>query len=183
MAFLDVNRRVDGPMLLEAMGAIFIVACLGSGLTGQVGAARLLYGLGRDNLLPRRLFAHLDTKRGNPTFNIWIIAALTFAGALFISYERTAELLNFGAFLGYMGVNLAAMRRFRPEKGTSLLAALLTGVVAPGLGFVFCFAIWWGLAAPAKIMGGIWFLVGLIYSAVKTRGFRRQPRALDFTEI
>ncbi|MGH9326334.1 MAG: APC family permease [Terriglobia bacterium] len=182
MAFLDVSQRVGGPMLLEAMGGIAIVACLGSGLTGQVGAARLLYGMGRDNVLPRRLFAHLDAQRGNPTFNIWIIAALTFASALFISYERVAELMNFGAFLGYMGVNLAAIRRFHPRRGSGLLVGFPAGVLAPGLGFVFCFAIWWGLATPAKIIGGLWFLLGFVYLAVKTRGFRMRPGTTDFLE-
>lgn len=182
MAFLDVTRRVGGPILLEAMGGIFIIACVGSGLTGQVGAARLLYGMGRDNVLPRRLFAHLDAQRGNPSLNIWIIAALTFASALLISYERVAELMNFGAFLGYMGVNLAAIRRFHPRRGTSLLVGFLVGVLAPGLGFVFCFAIWWGLAAPAKIIGGLWFLLGLGYLAVKTRGFRLRLGTSDFPE-
>jgi amino acid transporter len=181
-AFLDVTRRVGGTALFEAMGGVFILACLGSGLAGQVGAARLLYGMGRDNVIPRRLFAHLDARRANPTFNIWLIAALTLAGAWFLSYERTAELLNFGAFLGYMGVNVATIRRFHPRRGTPLVPALLAGVLAPGLGFAFCFAIWWGLATPAKIMGGIWFAAGIIYSGIKTRGFRIPPRPLDFTE-
>ncbi len=181
-AFLDVTRRVGGPLLFAAMGGVFILACLGSGLTGQVGAARLLYGMGRDNVIPRRLFGHLDPQRGNPSFNVWVIAALTFAGALFISYERTAELLNFGAFIGYMGVNVAAIRRFHPRPGKGVLREWLGGALVPGLGFVFCFVIWWGLAAPAKVIGGIWLLLGIIYSGIKTRGFRTPPRSLNFTE-
>lgn len=165
------------------MGAVFVVACVGSGLTGQVGVARLLYSMGRDNVIPRRLFGHLDERHHNPTYNIWITGGLTFVLALLLSYERTAELLNFGAFIGYMGVNLAAIKRFHPRAGDALLPALLGGVLVPGLGFVFCLVIWWGLAAPAKIIGGIWLGLGIIYCAVKTRGFRTPPRTLDFTEI
>jgi putrescine importer len=180
-AFLDVTRRVGGPLLFEAMGGVFILACLGSGLTGQVGAARLLYGMGRDNVLPRRVFAYVDKQRGNPILNIWITAVVTFAGALFISYERTAELLNFGAFLGYMGVNLAVIRRFYPRIRNGLFPGFFTSVLVPGLGFLFCFAIWWGLATPAKLVGGIWFLLGITYDAIKTSGFRTQPQTLDFT--
>lgn len=173
-AFLDVTRRVGGPLLFEAMGAIFVIACLGSGLAGQVGAARLLYGMGRDNVLPRRLFAHLDKKRGNPTYNIWLTAVLTFAGAMFISYERTAELINFGAFLGYMGVNLAVIRHFHRWPGNGRLRASVANVLLPGLGFLFCLAIWWRLAAPARIVGGLWIVLGIAYDAMMTSGLRRR---------
>lgn len=46
----------------------------------------------------------------------------------------------------------------------------------PALGFLFCFDIWWGLARPAKIAGGLWFAVGLAYLLYQTRGFQLRPR-------
>jgi len=49
-------------------------------------------------------------------------------------------------------------------------------------GFVFCALIWWNLNSLAKTIGGIWFALGLIYAAVKTRGFRAGPVMIDFTE-
>lgn len=42
--------------------------------------------------------------------------------------------------------------------------------------------IWLGLAAPAKIAGGIWFVIGLMHSAIRTRGFRNRPSMIDFSE-
>ncbi len=52
----------------------------------------------------------------------------------------------------------------------------------PVLGFLFCFGIWVGLATPAKIAGGIWFVLGVIHLAYLTRGLRREPVLLDFSE-
>ena len=49
----------------------------------------------------------------------------------------------------------------------------------PAGGFLFCTAIWWGLAAPAKIAGGIWFIVGVFVLAVRTRGFRQELQLPD----
>ena len=54
--------------------------------------------------------------------------------------------------------------------------------LVPGLGAVFCLMIWWGLATPAKIAGGIWFAVGLLHTAIRTRGFQTRPVMIDFSE-
>ena len=59
---------------------------------------------------------------------------------------------------------------------------LLRDAVVPGLGFLFCLVIWWGLQRPAKIAGGAWFLVGIVYDTIRTRGFRLKPVMLDFDE-
>jgi len=52
-AFMDVCQRVGGMPLFQAMGIILVLAAMGSGLTGGLGAARLLFGMGRDGVLPR----------------------------------------------------------------------------------------------------------------------------------
>jgi amino acid transporter len=168
--------------MFQALAAILIVANLGSGLSGQVGAARLLFSMGRDNVLPRRFFSHLDAKRSTPTYNILLIGFLAFGGALAMNYELTAECMNFGAFLGFMGVNLAAMRHFYFANRTPRRRRLLADALVPGLGFMFCLGIWLGLSVPAKIFGGGWLLAGIAYNAVKTRGFRHQPVMIDFSE-
>jgi putrescine importer len=180
-AFLDVMNRVGGPALFNGMGIIMIVACLGSGMAGQVGAARLLYGMGRENVLPRRVFGHLSPHTNIPNLNVLLIGAFTLIGSLCINYELAATVLNFGAFLAFMGVNLATIREYyfrRRENTPSVLADLLM----PGLGFLFCLAIWLSLPTPAKVAGGVWLLVGFLYDVVKSRGFRVQPAVIDFSE-
>ena len=181
-AFMDVTRRVGGATLFQAMAVLLVLANVGAGLTGQVGAARLLFGMGRDNVLPRRIFSYLDPKRNTPTFNIWMIGILGFVGAQFMSYELTAEILNFGAFLGFIGVNLATVWQFYVIGQPGRKKNFFTDALVPGLGFLFCLVIWWGLATPAKIAGGIWFTVGLVHSAIRTRGFRIRPGMIDFSE-
>ncbi|MGO8735673.1 MAG: APC family permease [Terriglobia bacterium] len=182
-AFIDVCLRVGGMALFQAMAVILIVACLGTGLAGVAGAARLLYGMGRDNVLPRKFFGQVDSKHNVPRFNVIAIGLLALIGALAISYERAAELLNFGAFLAFMGVNLTCIQQFciRPQVGRK--RKLFTDLFVPGLGFVFCFGIWWSLPMPAKWAGGIWFLAGFAYAAIRTRGFRLEPPKMDFSDL
>jgi amino acid transporter len=178
-AFYDVCSLVGGRFLFHATAVIMVVASLGSALTGQVGAARILFGMGRDNALPR-FFARLN-QRNNPVLNIWLIGGLALIGALWLDYEKAATLINFGAFLAFMGVNLAVIREFffRPPAGHE--RNWLLDLTAPALAFLFCLWIWASLPKPAKIVGGIWCLLGLIYTAIKTRGFRTQPVMMDLS--
>jgi putrescine importer len=155
------------------------VACLGSALTGQVGAARILFGMGRDNALPR-FFARLD-RRDNPVLNIWIMGILALIGSLSLPYEDAVTWVNFGAFLAFMGVNLAVIREFcfRPPAGHA--RNWLLDLVVPAVAFGSCLWIWWRLPTPAKIAGGIWCALGLIYTGIKTRGFRKPPALMDLS--
>jgi hypothetical protein len=51
------------------------------------------------------------------------------------------------------------------------------------LGFLVCFSIWISLPIPAKIIGGIWLLTGLVYLFIKTRGFTKKPLMMDFKDV
>jgi amino acid transporter len=161
---------------------LLVLANLGSGLTGQVGSARLLFGMGRDNVLPRRVFSYLHPKRNTPTYNIWIMGILAFVGSLFLKYELAGEVLNFGAFLTFAGVNLAALRQFYLSPQVRRNPNLVVDAVAPALGCLFCLWICWNLPPIAKIAGAVWLLAGFVYDAIKTRGFRTAPVMIDFSE-
>jgi amino acid transporter len=186
-AFMDICSRVGGVLLFNAMGLILIVAAFGSGLTGTLGAARLLFGMGRDGVLPRRVFGYLRPGSNTPTYNIVIIGFLAFAGAVLLNYvgsayQHAGELLNFGAFLAFMGVNLATFWQFSVMAKPGYKRRLLRDAVLPLFGFAFCGLIWWNLNPLAKIAGGVWFAIGLTYVGIKTRGFRAAPVMIDFSE-
>jgi amino acid transporter len=180
-AFAHIGEEVGGPWLLHSINVIMAVACVGSGLTSQVGAARLLYGMGRDNVLPRAIFGHLDA-RHSPTVNLWLIGVAAVAGAFILNYESATLLINFGAFLAFMGVNAATIRAYWFQTPAGYQRRLLPDIIAPALGLLFSLWIWLSLPLPAKIVGGIWFAVGIVYAAIITRGFCRRPVMLDFSE-
>ena len=102
---------------------------------------------------------------------------------LLLNYEQAAELINFGAFLAFMGVNAATIRRFyfAPEPGHK--PRVVTDAIFPAMGFLFCLAIWLSLPPHAKILGGGWFVLGIIYDAIKTKGFRESPAMYDVSGL
>ncbi len=182
IAYLDVMRVVGGTLLFALFSVVMSVSQFGSGMSGQVGAARLIYGMGRDGVLPRRVFAYLSPGRQNPTGNILIVGAIAFVGALLIPFGVACDLLNFGAFLGFMGVNLATLWSYYVRAPESHRRSFLKDALLPSLGFLFSFLIWLGLPHLSKIAGGIWLSLGILYCAIRTGGFRRKPVLFDFSE-
>jgi putrescine importer len=184
-AFMDVCRRVGGGVLFQAMGIVLILAALGSALAGALGAAKLLFAMGRDGVLPRKIFAHVHPGTKTPTYSIVLIGVFAYVGTIVLSfvgnaYEHAGELLNFGAFLAFMGVNLSAIWHFGLlRRGGE--RRIVMDILLPGLGFVFCASIWWNLNSLAKTVGGIWFVIGVACLAITTKGFRRAPKMIDFS--
>jgi amino acid transporter len=168
-AYVHVAGRVGGAVLFQVVNFTLLAATIGSGTGSQLAAARLLYGMGRDHAIPRSFFGAIEPKRRVPRNNVLFVGALALAGAFILSFQLGAELLNFGAFIAFMGVNLAAFTRYwlRKERRD------WTTFFPPLLGFLICLYIWLSLRWPAKLAGGAWLAVGLIYGAVKTRGFRK----------
>ncbi|MGA8868133.1 MAG: APC family permease [Candidatus Sulfotelmatobacter sp.] len=177
-AFVSVAGRAAGAWLFSLINVTLLVATVGSGMGSQLGAARLLYGMGRGNAIPKSFFGAIDPKRRIPRNNVLFVGALALAGTAFLSFERAAELLNFGALLAFMGVNAASFTHYfwrEPEKKW-------TNFAVPVLGFVVCLLLWLNLSRPAKIAGSIWMMLGIIYGAVRTRGFRAELVSFDIPE-
>jgi putrescine importer len=188
-AFVHVAARAWKPMF-GIIGFTLLVANFGSGMGAQIGAARLLYGMGRSNALPQSFFGVVDQKHRVPRNNVLFVGAIALAAALAMGYVGIsvhglhisiylttdtgagyglgAEMLNFGALIAFMGVNAAAFMRYVVRDGKWTLSFL----VPPVLGFVICLLLWVSLSKPAMIAGSIWMAAGIAFGAWKTRGFR-----------
>lgn len=164
-AYSFIAGRAGGRLLFHIVNGTLLLATIGSGMGSQLGAARLLYGMGRDNALPRRVFGHIDARTRVPNYNVLFSGAVALGGALVMSYQLGAELLNFGAFLAFTGVNAAAFRHYF-LKGRD---RRWTYAVLPLAGCAVCMYIWWSLRWQARVAGFAWLLAGAIYALVRRR--------------
>ncbi|MCE5345175.1 MAG: APC family permease [Bacteroidales bacterium] len=168
-AFTFVARKVGGNTLFHIINISLLFSCMGAGIGSMLGGARLLYGMGREDVIPKKYFGVLDSKRYIPRNNVLFIGATTLVGVFVLNYQLTAEMLNFGAFIAFMGVNLSVFFHFFiKEKRKNFI-----NIVPPVLGFIFCFLIWINLRIQAQIAGSIWILIGMIVGFIKTKGFRK----------
>ena len=167
-AFVHVAGRAGGAVLLQAVNLTLLVATIGSGTGAQLAGARLLYGMGRDNVIPQRFFGFISPKRNIPRNNVLFAGVVALIGAFTITYQLGAELLNFGAILGFMGVNASAFVRYWVRERERKLSHFFP----PLAGFFICLLLWVRLRWPALVVGCIWLVIGILYAAVKTRGFK-----------
>src|ERR1700732_3381843 len=69
-AFPLVARRVGGFFLFHLLNFTVLIANVGSGMGAQLGAARLLYGMGRSDGIPKKFFGAIDPQHRIPRNNV-----------------------------------------------------------------------------------------------------------------
>jgi amino acid transporter len=181
-AFMDVSRLVGGNQLFLLVSFVLMVAGVASAVTGQASASRLLLGMGRDRLLPPRIFAYIHPKYSTPTYGILTMGCVTLAGGFLLTFQLAAEAINFGALIGFMGVNLSVVSYYFVKGRQRQGLAVLSNLVVPLAGFMVCFYVFLNLSHLAKTIGVVWCILGLVHASILTKGFRRSIDAILPTE-
>ena len=169
-AFSHVAAIAGGPLLTKVISLTLLVATIGSGMGSQLGAARLLYGMGRSDAIPKKFFGAIHPRTRIPANNVIFVGVIALVGAFLITYDVGAELLNFGALIAFMGVNIASLTHYY-IRGEDRSPGQL---IPPVLGFLICLFIWIHLSKMAMIVCSIWMIAGIAYGAWKTRGFKAE---------
>ncbi|HUS05345.1 MAG TPA: APC family permease [Bryobacteraceae bacterium] len=172
-AILDVTQIIGGKLLFGFTTFVLLIAGVASSLTSQAGASRMLYGMGRDGMLPNYIFGYLHPRYATPTRSIYLMGAISFIGALLVSFQMVVELVNFGAFVGFILVNLSVIAHYYGKLRQRSGSALWSNLIAPALGAVICLYVWTSLSSKAMLVGFCWLAIGTIYCAILTKGFRQ----------
>lgn len=125
-AAFEIARMIGGDLFFGVVLAGIIIAHFAAGMSFQASVGRLLYALGRDNQLPRKLFGALHPRYKTPAFNILLCGIFGCAGFA-LTIATATSLVNFGAFLAFSAVNLArcGSLRYPPETGRACCAGAL----------------------------------------------------------
>lgn len=178
----EIAHIIGGNLFLSIFlgGALFSV--LASGLAAQISASRLLYAMGRDDVLPKRIFGYLHPKYNSPVFNILIVGALALT-ALFLSLEMATSLINIGAFTAFSFVNICVILLYFRHEGKRSLGFTISNLVDPTIGLVFIVYLWANLDGISLLVGLVWALLGLIYLTISTNFFKKAPPQIEFEEL
>ena len=176
-AFSDIGRLIGGSSLFYLIAFLVIAQAWASGIASQASASRLLFGMARDGRLPHRVFGYVHPVLRTPIYSVLLMGSIAAIGAALLDLDEAAELVNFGACLGFMAVNLAVLGHYFVRRRERAISRLWANLICPLAGFVICFYIWLSISPLAMRLGAVWTVVGLLYLAVQTGGFRRKLSA------
>jgi putrescine importer len=172
----DIAKTIGGSLFGAVFLAALIIGQFTSGLAAQAAVARLLYAMGRDGVLPNRVFGMISERFHTPVFNIGLAGIIGLA-AIFLDVATSTSFINFGAFTAFTLVNLAVIGYFLRHRTERLNPWRY--VLVPAVGAAIDVYLLTQLDSRALILGVSWLGIGIIYLLVLTRGFTRQPPDLE----
>lgn len=173
-AAFEVAKTIGGDLFVTIFLAGLILAQFASGIAAQASVGRLLYAMGRDEVLPIRIFGFIHPKFKTPAINIGI-AGIVGLIALKLDVATSTSFINFGAFLAFTAVNLCVVRLYLSGRHGDKKMGVFGGLIFPLIGAVADVWLLASLDKTALILGTIWFVIGLAYLCWITKLFRQPP--------
>ncbi|MGH7291430.1 MAG: APC family permease, partial [Myxococcota bacterium] len=174
----DVMLAAGGQFLNIFFTAAYVAGALGSALTSQASVARILYAMGRDGVLPRKVFGHVSVKFSTPTWAILVVSAVSLF-ALVVDLATLSSVVSFGALVAFSVVNLSVLKHYFIDEGEK---NIFNNLLLPLIGFALTVWLWTSLSFDALVIGLIWLAMGFVWLLGVTRGFQRPTPVLDMAE-
>ena len=169
----EIALYVGGKLFQSVVLCLTTVAVLASGMASHAGVSRLLYVMGRDAVLPEKVFGFVHSKWHTPAINVLLVGAIALSAVSFDLVTATA-LVNFGALVAFTFVNLAVVAQFYiREKRNKTMKETVQYLILPLLGAMTVGVLWMNLEESSLVLGLTWALVGVVYMAVLPRRFRQ----------
>lgn len=189
----QVTKMTGGQFFTTVYTACYLTEMAVFNLVATAAGARLLYGMGRDSLIPKRIFASINKRWKTPHWNIVIIVTIEFILGLSANMTTLSNLVNYGALFAFAALNLSVIWLYyfkkngeSPEKFGNKTGWIPTGwqhirfLILPFLGFLVISFVWSSMDHLALIIGTIWLIIGIVFLAIKTKGFRKLPPDIHF---
>ena len=169
----------------SVFGGIFLIGLVAgqfaAGLSAQASGARLLYAMGRDGVMPQRLFGRLHPRTKTP-INAIILTGIIALFAVFLDVTSATAYINFGGFVAFIFVNLSVIVYYfvrRQERGAK---GIFLYLIFPILGALLCLYMLVHLDRLAIVLGCIWAALGIVYLLWLTKGFKQEPPELGIDD-
>ncbi|OIK16858.1 Putrescine importer PuuP [Bacillus sp. MUM 116] len=180
-AYIDIAMFIGGTIFTSIFNAIGLTAGFASAVASGTSASRILYAMGRENVLPKKIFGYLSPKYRTPVFNILIIGVIALS-ALFLNLTSAISLINFGALFAFFFVNLSVIAHYFIRNKQRSFKGTIQYLIIPVIGTALIGLLITKLDKHSLLLGGTWLLIGFIYLLNLTKMFRQLPPELGLEE-
>ncbi|MGY4690727.1 APC family permease [Salibacterium sp. K-3] len=171
-AALELMGLVGGSLLRALFMTVLIAAIFTQGLASVTSVSRLMFVMGRDAILPKKIFSYVHPRFHTPVLNIGIASVLSLA-AIFITVDDAIRFVNFGALSAFFFVNLCVISLYFKNGGVKTICYTMTNLLSPFIGAGFIIWLIVLLDVPTLIGGSIWVTGGGLYLLYLTNVFQR----------
>jgi amino acid transporter len=169
-----VALGAGGKNFADALNLITVLGGFASCVAIQASTSRLMYVMGRDGVLPRRVFGYLSPRLRTPVFNVALIGVVGLC-ATRLSLATATSFINFGAFLAFTLVNVCVIASWVRYRHADRSMGVVGYVVLPLVGAAVDVYLMTQLSRTAVLLGVSWLVLGVVYLLVLTRGLRVAP--------
>jgi amino acid transporter len=182
--FFDAAAAAGGEGLRVVLLVINILAVgVANTMAAQTATARMLYGMGRDGVIPR-IFAKIHPKYQTPFFGTLIVGAISCVLPLVLTLSQLVRLVNFGALSSFVFLNVAVfIFFFIKEKRRNTFGDIVKFLICPICGVAILLFVFSGFEKLTYIIGFSWLVVGIIIGAIKSKGYKEVPEAFKHMEV
>lgn len=177
-AAYEIATQVGGNLFTSVFIAGLCFGQFTSGIASQASASRLLYVMGRDGVLPKRIFSTIGKRFGTPVFSILLVACVGLI-AMFLDVATSTSFVNFGAFIAFTLVNVCVIFAYAKaapqERKKQFRGGVWLNVLSPIVGAVCCAYLLLHLDIHAVTLGLSWLAIGIVVLGFLTKGFRHEP--------
>lgn len=166
-ALFYVSSITGGSKFASFYSIGFILSMAVFNMVATAATARLLFGMGRDNVINKKVFGAVNQKWKTPHWNILLIMVISFSVGSFSGIDQIANLVNYGALLGFGLLNLSVLWFYffnrKKVNDSKKISGYIRYIIMPFLGFLIVMWVFYGLNKDTHLLGTAWLVLGIVY--------------------
>ena len=174
--------KIGSEFMVNFFLAAYLTGVLASAMTAQTSVSRIFFAMGREGVLPKKIFYRLHKRFHTPHLSILFVATFSLF-SLIITLDLVVSMISFGALMSFTFVNLCVIKSYLYKRKSLTAITILKYGILPAIGVLLSLWLWTSLDHMAITIGLIWFGVGIIYLLILTRMLTRPIPSLSDDEV
>ncbi|MGQ4668507.1 APC family permease [Metabacillus halosaccharovorans] len=172
-ASAELIQMVGGNLLSAIFTTVLIVATFTQGVSSVTSVTRFLFALGRESILPNKVFGYIHPKFKTPVLNIVFVTMISFF-SIAIDLDTAVTFVSFGALTAFTFVNISVIAHYYVRQKQRSIKDTFLYLLFPLVGACFIGWLLTLLERQTLFIGIGWIVVGFIYLGIRT-SFLKKP--------